>query len=102
MSSVPSPFDKISVKSEIEPQRDGTEGTVDRLNEAPQDYKSWIREIARGMDIPTELLEEATASNYSEARMYSLRDCHGMVYPASSQEDSQRPRNAGQGSPPEG
>jgi hypothetical protein len=34
VSSVPSPSDKISCGSEFEPQRDGTEGTVDRLNEA--------------------------------------------------------------------
>ena len=36
MSSVPTPSDK-SLKSELEPQRVGTEGTVDSsLNEAPQ------------------------------------------------------------------
>ena len=36
MSSVPTPSDKIS-RTELEPQRVGTEGTVDSsLNEAPQ------------------------------------------------------------------
>lgn len=35
MSSLPSPSDKY-LKSELEPQRDGSEGTVDRLNEAPR------------------------------------------------------------------
>ena len=36
MSSVPSPSDKISVESGLKPQGDGTEGTVDPLEQAPQ------------------------------------------------------------------
>lgn len=34
VSSAPSPSDKISVDSELMPQRDGAEDTVGRLNEA--------------------------------------------------------------------
>ena len=46
------------------PQRDGAEGTVDRLNEAPQDY---LLELALSFCIPAELLD-CEETNYSSVR----------------------------------
>lgn len=86
MSSVPTPSDK-SLKSELEPQRVGTEGTVDSsLNEAPEDaFDNWYASFVNSGRFPDEwrpVIKDICHMGYiagffKAIAVYDASDCDG-------------------------